>query len=527
MQTPKASLIEQLDKATTAVAFGVTALFFLWGLTAGESLGEVMKTALELMTHTFGWVLLLMGVILTGLALWLALGPYSHVKIGPDDAKPEFSTGAWFAMLFATAYGVGLTYWGPAEPLSFYVTPPIGLKPQTTAAAEVGLAWAFAHWGLVPWAIFLCYTVAIGHFVYRKGRPLRFSSALPDSLRLAAGGLPAKVIDGLMVSAMVLSVMTGIGFGVKQLAAGLAGQFNLEISVTMYLVIAVIWIGLYGFSAVSGIYRGMKALSSLNLYLAALLMIFVLLVGPTSFIGNIFTTSLGEYLDRFFKISLWTDPIDQGGFPQNWTIFYWAWWTACIPAISAFATRISYGRTIRELVLAFMVLATLSTWIWFATFGGTALWMEIKGGVDMVGAMRNGGTDVVAYKLLNNLPLSGLTIPLFIVLVVIFLATTADSISYNCATVCTSDKGDIQNPSKLMRAVWAAVMGLGAMILIVHGDGISAIQMAAVAACSFCVVIYMTTMWHLITDLRQNENTRAASMSRQLDGCRNLRDNQQ
>jgi len=350
--------------------------------------------------------------------------------------------------------------------------------------------------------------VAIGYFVYRKGRPLRYSSALPDSIRLAHNGLIAQIIDGLMVAAMILSCMTAIGFGVKQLAAGLANQFNLEVSVTMYMIIAVIWIALYGFSAISGIYKGIKLLSSINMYLAFILLGFVLFFGPTAFIGNIFTTAMGEYLDRFFKMSLWTDAIDQGGFPQGWTIFYWAWWTACIPSIAAFCTRVSYGRTFRELVMAFMVLATISTWIWFAAFGGTAIWMETKGGFDMVGPLKEGGADVVVYSLFNNLPLSGLTIPLFIVLVVIFLATTADAISYNCATLCTGPKGNVQNPSKILRGLWAIILGAGAVTLIIQGEGISAIQMSSVAACSYCVVFYMISMWYLVKDLRENENTR-------------------
>ncbi|MDR2386159.1 MAG: BCCT family transporter [Deltaproteobacteria bacterium] len=504
----KSGIFDRLDKLTTIVAFGVTGLFFLWGLSFGESLGSLMQGTLNLMTHSFGWVLLFFGIALTGMSIWLAFGPYSHIKIGPDDSKPEFSTFSWFAMLFAAAYGVGLTYWGAAEPLSFYVSPPIGLPPESTSSAEMGMAWAFSHWGIVPWAIFLCYTVAIGYFVYRKGRPLRYSSALPDSLRLAWGGKVAKIVDGLMVAAMVLSVMTAIGFGVKQLAAGLGNQFGVQVSVALYLIIALVWILIYSWSAVSGIYKGIRVLSGLNIHLAIILLIFVFIFGPTTFITNIFTSSMGDYLDRFFKMSLWTDPIEQGGFPQGWTIFYWAWWTACIPAISAFATRVSYGRTFRELVMAFMILATISTWLWFGTFGGTALWMEIKGGVDIVAAMKAGGTDVVVYKLLNNLPLAFLTIPLFIILVVIFLSTTADSISYNCATICTGEKGDSQNPSKPLRAVWAVILGSGAITLIIQGEGISAIQMSSVAASSYCVIIYVIAMWYLVDDLKKNEKTR-------------------
>jgi choline/carnitine/betaine transport len=511
MQDKKTTFVERLDKSTTIVAFGVTFLFFIWGISFGDSLGVLMQSTMKLLTHSFGWILLFLGVILTGMALWLAFGPYSHIKIGPDDSKPEFSTFSWFAMLFAAAYGVGLTYWGPAEPLTFYVSPPIGLEPQTTAAAEMGLAWAFSHWGIVPWAFFLGYSVAIGYFVYRKGRPLRYSSALPDCLRLAWNGMFAKIVDGFMIAAMILSCMTAIGFGVRQLAAGLSNQFGIEVNVTLFIIIAFLWACIYAWSAVSGIYKGIKVLSDINIYLAVGLLMFVFIAGPSGFITNIFTSSMGDYLDRFFKMSLWTDAIDQGGFPQGWTIFYWAWWIACIPSIAAFATRVSYGRTFREMVLAFMVLATISTWIWFATFGGTTLWMQIKGGFDMVGNMAANGTDAVVYSMLHNLPLAGLTIPLFIALVIIFLATTADSISYNCATLCTGEKGDIQNPSKVLRATWATIMGMGSIFLVVEGEGISAIQMSSVAAASYCAVILCITMWYLVSDLRKNENTRFIS----------------
>ena len=502
------SWTQRLDLAILGISLSLLLSFFLWGQFSGESMGSVMKSTLQVLTHQFGWLYLLFGLFLVFFSLWMALGPYAHVKLGADDSKPEFSNFSWFCMLFACGYGVGLVFWGAAEPLYFLSSPPLHLDANSRSAAEIGLAWSFFHWGWTPWAMYLCLTIPVGYFAYRRNMPLRFSSALKPVLKEGTSGLPGRVVDAVLIFALVLGVTTSIGLGVKQFASGLSSQFGFPEGTFVYVAIGVVWCFIFGISAISGIDKGIKLLSGINIPLAMGLMIFVFIVGPSTFILDITCSAFGDYVDNFFKMSTWTDAVDQGGFPQGWTIFYWAWWFACAPTMAIFTSRISKGRTIKEIVIAHMMLAPIATWLWFGTFGGTALWMELKGKLGLVAQMKENGSGSVIYTLLENLPLSGLTSCLFMILIVVFLATSADSISYICSQLCTKKEADTDNPPKPIRALWAVVLGGGAMTLVIFGEGISGLQLSSVIASIVVVFMTMIAIYAMLKDMKEKETRR-------------------
>jgi choline/carnitine/betaine transport len=484
---------KRVDKMIFTISFSVIMLFFLWAIFAGKNMGEVMTVLFKITTNQFGGLYLIIGFALVVFAVWLIFGPYGNVKLGKDDDKPEYSFFSWFAMLFACGYGIGLVFWGAAEPLSFYQSPPLGIEGGTPQAAEIALAYAFFHWGWTPWAMYTAITIPVAYFMFRKGMAPRFSSALQPLIGDHYEGTFGKILDSILIFGTIGGLATSLGLGIKTLASGLNNVFGVETTMFVYLMIALVWVAIFSTSAVTGIDRGIKVLSDINIPLAIILMVFMYLVGDLAFTFNLGVNAFGDYVDKFLKISFWTDPVAGGGFPQGWTIFYWAWWFACAPATGFFIAKISKGRTIRQVVAAHMGLAPVATWLWFTAFGGNALFFETKANMGLVSLMNEKGTESVIFNMLDKLPLSGITSLGFLVLVILFLSTTADSFSYVCAQVTTKKEHDPQNPPKVIRAVWAISIGLAAIILIIFGDGITGLQLSSIVS-SFLIMFVMLGM---------------------------------
>ena len=497
----------RVDTLIFGASFGVILSFFIWAQ-SGSNMGEVMKQLLGIITGQFGWLYLCLGFGCVLFACWLGFGPYGNIKLGHDDDKPEFSDFSWFAMLFACGYGVGLVYWGAAEPLYFYSSPPLGVAANTTKAAEIALSYSYFHWGWTPWAMYLTITIPVGYFTYRKGMSPRFSSSLAPIIGRHHRGPLGKLIDSALVIGLVGGITTSIGLGIIQLVSGMEGVFGISSEGKMiYVAIGVVWCAIFTASAVSGVDKGIKWLSSVNIPLAICLMIFVFFATDTRFNLDLGVNAFGDYLTNFFKMSFWTDPIDRGGFPQSWTIFYWAWWFACAPILGIFTARISRGRTIRQVVAAHMIFAPIATWMWFMTFGGSALNYEIKAKAGLVALMGEKGTDAVIYALIDKLPLSGLVATLFMVLIIVFLSTSADSAAFVCAQVSTRDDQDPQNPPKGIRAVWAILMGMLSMVLVIVGKGITGLQLSSIAASFFVVFVMAGMAFSLVKALRSEPGT--------------------
>ena len=496
---------KRVDKLIFGVAFSVILAFFVWAQ-SGENMGVVMKQALSFLTHQFGWFYLLMGFGCVLFACWLGFGPYGNIRLGDDTDTPEFSDFSWFAMLFACGYGVGLVYWGAAEPLYFFSSPPLGIAAKTSRAAEIALSYSYFHWGWTPWAMYLTITVPVGYFTYRKKMSPRFSSSLKPLIGDHHKGTLGKLIDSVLIIGLVGGITTSIGLGVMQLVSGMEGVFGIASdSKMLFIAIGIAWCALFTASAVSGVDKGIKWLSSINIPLAIFLMIFVFFATETRFNIELGMNAFGDYLTNFFKMSFWTDPVDQGGFPQSWTIFYWAWWFACAPILGIFTARISRGRTIRQVVVAHMVFAPIATWLWFMTFGGSALFYEIKAKAGLLDLMSAQGTNSVIYALIDKLPMSGFIALLFMVLIIIFLSTSADSAAFVCAQVSTKDDQDPQNPPKGIRAAWAILMGLLSMVLVLVGKGISGLQLSSIVTSFFVVLVMIGMAFSLVKALKSEK----------------------
>lgn len=452
---------------------------------APRSFEAMSNMALAGIIQHAGWLYLLI-VFLTLVFLgYLAFGPTARLRIGGRDAEPEFSNSAWLSMLFAAGMGIGLVFWGAAEPISHLATPPEGLPPNTPLAARAAMRYTFFHWGLHPWAIYGLMGLAIAWFQYnRNGRGL-ISDLLQPLIGERHLGWIGKLVNIVAVVATAIGVATTLGFGTMQISAGMVRVFGMPAGLGTQLTVIAICFVLYMASSASGIDRGIKWLSGFNLALAGILLLAVALLGPTSFIFDTFTTSLGSYLDHLVEMSLRMSPFSANTWVADWTIFYWAWWISWSPFVGSFIARVSYGRTVREFVLGVVVVPSLLGFVWFATFGGTALWAQIFGGVDMTGALAV-GHETVLFRMYDVLPLSTLLSGLSILLLVIFFVTSADS-AVLVLGLMSSESAD--DPPLARKFAWGIAIALIAAAMLIAG-GLDALQtLITVAALPFALLM--------------------------------------
>ncbi|MEN1942170.1 BCCT family transporter [Luteimonas sp. MJ174] len=462
----------------------VVALAVIAGMAPGP-FGTLTSAALAAVITHAGWLYLLI-VFLTLLFLaYLAFGPFARLRIGGRDAEPEFSSLAWLSMLFAAGMGIGLVFWGAAEPVSHLVNPPEGLPPGSPQAARAAMRYTFFHWGLHPWAIYALMGLAIAWFQYNRGGRGLISDLLQPLIGDRHLGWIGTLVNIVAVVGTATGVDTTLGFGTMQISAGMARVFGLPTGLGMQLAVIGACFVLYMASSASGVDRGIKWLSTFNLILAGVLLLAVALLGPTGFIFEIFTTSLGSYFDHLIEMSLRMAPFSESTWVADWTIFYWAWWISWSPFVGSFIARVSYGRSVREFVLGVVAVPSLLGFAWFATFGGAALWGEMLGGGDMAGALAQ-GYETVLFSMYASLPFAQLLSGVTILLLVIFFITSADSAVLVLGLMSGETAGD---PPLSRKFAWGIAIALIAAAMLMAG-GLEALQtLITVAALPFALLM--------------------------------------
>lgn len=452
---------------------------------APQKFNALMQAVLAQLVHGTGWLYLLVVFLALLLLLYLAFGRLGALRIGGEDAEPEFSRGSWLAMLFSAGMGIGLVFWGAAEPISHYGTPPEGLEPQSAAAARAAMRYAFFHWGLHPWAVYALTGLAMAWFQYNRSGKGLVSDMLEPIIGARHSGVLGHVVNIAAVVATAIGVATTLGFGTIQIAAGLTRVLGLANGVPLQLAIIGVAFVLYMISSTSGVERGIKWLSSANLALAGLLMLALLLLGPTGFILDTFTTTLGSYINQLTTMSLRLSPFSSGTWAFDWTVFYWAWWIAWAPFVGAFIARVSRGRTVREFVVGVVLAPSLLGFVWFSVFGGAALQAQIFGGVDLLGALGR-GYETVLFVLFDSLPGATLLAVVALVLLAIFFVTSADSAVLVLASMSTDEAGD---PPPVRRVVWGVAVALIAAAMLLAG-GLDALQaLITIVALPFALLL--------------------------------------
>ncbi|WP_285757011.1 BCCT family transporter [Nocardiopsis ansamitocini] len=468
------------------ISIAVAVVFVAWAALFTENLNRVTATSLNWVTASFGWGYLFATLGILVFLVFLAFSPVGRTRLGKDTDRPEFSNLTWFAMLLGAVMGIGLVSYGVAEPISHLAVPPHGLaEPNTPEAAVRALQYSYFDWGLHAWAVFAVFGLAIAYSTYRKGRRPLVSQLFTPFLGDRVNGPIGKAIDVLSVFATLFGTATSLGLGALQISNGMGRLFTIPVnSVFQVLVIAVIT-AIFTMSAVTGINKGIKMLSYVSGAMAIGMFVFVLAVGPTVFLANLYIESLGLWASDFFRMSLQGAAFGDLEWMQGWTYFMLAWWVSWGAFVGIFLARISRGRTIRGFIGGVLTVPSIAFFTWFAVFGGTAIHVDLFQGGD-IAEQTAADFGNAFFATLDHLPLSTVTSVVAVLLAVIFFVTSADSNTYVLGTL--TSHGSL-NPSRPVLVLWGVLTGLTAMVLMLAG-GLGALQNTViVTSLPFLVII--------------------------------------
>ncbi|AKE41823.1 choline/carnitine/betaine transport [Corynebacterium kutscheri] len=481
-----------------AIVLGVV----IWGLLAGDSFSTFASTGLSWVVTNLGWAFILFSSVFLFFAIALAVSNFGTIKLGRTDEAPEFSTVSWIAMMFAAGMGIGLMFYGVAEPLNHYLN---GVPGHDANNVGQAMSATLLHWTLHPWAIYGIFGLAIAYSTFRLGRRQLLSSAFTPLLgERGAKGWPGRIIDILAIVATIFGTACSLGVGATQISAGLTAAGIVE-NPAMGTIIAIVAVLTLAFllSAMSGVGKGIQYVSNANMILAAILAIFVFIVGPTVSILNFIPGSIGAYLSNFFEMIGRTAESANGSagdFLSSWTIFYWAWWISWSPFVGMFLARISRGRTIREFLFGVILVPSVVSVVWFAIFGGTAIHLEQKGR----SIYGDGSAANQLFALLHEFPGGQVMGVVAVILLGTFFVTSADSAS---TVMGSMSQGGQTDANKYVSAMWGALVAvIGVVMLVSGGDNVlSNLQnITIVAATPFLLVIFLL-MFAILQDLRNDE----------------------
>jgi choline/glycine/proline betaine transport protein len=453
-------------------------LFIAMTLIFNNQTQQVFNTVQSFIANTSGWFLILAANIYLGVVIILAFSKYGKIRLGGPNAKPEFSTFAWFAMLMSAGMGIGLMFWSVAEPV-FHMESPApffnNINPSTPTAARDAMAITFFHWGLHAWGIYALVGLSLAFFAFNRGLPLTIRSVFYPILGERIYGWPGNAIDILSVLATLFGLATSLGLGARQVSTGLNFLFNSPDTVWFQVVLIAIITSFATMSVVAGLDNGVRFLSEINIYIAAAFMGFILLVGPTLFIIGSFVENLGYYVSILPSLSFWTETFDGTKWQNSWTVFYWGWWISWSPFVGMFIARVSKGRTVKEFVLGVLFIPSLLSFVWMSVFGGSALNLVLQGIGNLPEAV-NENVSTALFVMLEQFPLTEVSSLIGVILVVTFFVTSSDSGSLVVDHLVSG--GKLESPVT-QRVFWAVTEGVVAAVLLL-GGGLKALQTAAI-----------------------------------------------
>lgn len=460
--------------------------------------GELFSQVLAFTTETFGWFYMLAVAIFLMSIIALAFSPYGSIKLGPDHAEAEYKFLEWFAMLFSAGYGIALLFYGVAEPVLHFASPPLS-TPQTIAAAKEAMQIAYFHWGFHIWAIYGVVGLSLAYFSFRHGLPLSVRSTLYPLIGDRIHGPIGHTVDVFAIVGTMFGIATSLGLSVAQINAGLNYLLPemVPVSITVQVIIIILVTAAALVSVLAGMDKGVKRLSILNMVLATALMLFVFIVGPSIFILNAFMENTGSYLGNIVERTFSLQAYRSSDWIGSWTLFIFAWTIAWAPFVGLFIAKISRGRTIREFVLGVMLVPTLFTFFWFSVFGDTALHMiMVDGYTSLINEVQN-NQAIALFKLLEQLPFTQIVSSLTVLLIITFFVTSSDSGSLVIDALAAGGRTDTP---WWQRTFWVVTEGAVAAALLIAG-GLEALQTAAiVSALPFAIIILISTfgMWRAL-----------------------------
>ncbi|MCY1157949.1 MAG: choline transporter [Citricoccus sp.] len=512
-----------LDKVTFGITGAIAIAFVIWGFVGRDSLSETSTGALNWVMEYTGWLFMFLASLFVVFVLWLALGKFGDIPLGKDGEKPEFRTVSWIAMMFAAGMGIGLMFYGVAEPLYHYISPPPGtVDGRTPEAIQTAMATSIFHWTLHPWAMYAVVGIAMAYGAYRLGRRQLISVAFTSlfGVRRVEGPL-GKFINILAIFATLFGTAASLGLGALQIGSGMTsnGWFG-DIGTPVLVVIVAVLTLCFVASAVSGISRGIQWLSNINMVLAVVLALIVFVAGPTLFILNLVPSAIGDYARDLAEMSSRTEAVGDESLRSwmtSWTIFYWAWWISWTPFVGLFIARISRGRTIRQFVTGVLLVPSIVSVIWFAVFGGAAFHVQQEadredapGLVTMVDGTPSVNFDGALFDLVKNLGMpdwaTTAVIALAMVLVAIFFITGADAASIVMGSLSSNGA---EHPRRGVVIFWGCLTGAVAAVMLLAGgdepsEALAGLQRITIVAALPFVIVMLLLCFALTKDLRRD-----------------------
>ncbi|EOD79704.1 High-affinity choline uptake protein BetT [Grimontia indica] len=471
-------------------------LFVLYTVLVPEQASALYKYCKDYIATNFSWYYVGLMSVFLFIAFYLIVSRYGGIKLGKDDEEPEFGFFSWFSMLFGAGIGIGILFWSIAEPMYHFQSNPFVNEGQAQSilAGQVAMRIAIFHWGLHGWGLFAICGLSLAYFSYRKGLPLSIRSGLYPLLGDRIYGPLGHAADLLAVFGTVFGIATSLGLGAQQMNAGLNYLLGVEISTSVQIVLIIAISALATISVLTGVNKGIRILSELNMQLTVVMLAFFIVLGPTAYVIGSFFTNLGDYMLNVVKLGLWVDPNPENTWQSAWTIFYWGWWIAWAPFCGIFIARISRGRTIREFTLGVLLAPTLLATFWITIFGNTAMYIELFGSGGVVEAV-NEDLTLALFKTIELMDvgtiLTTIGAAICTVMLVTYFVTSADSATL---VICTLISMGDEHPPSRYRIFWGISIGLVAAVLLLAG-GLGALQTASIiAALPYSIVVIATTV---------------------------------
>jgi len=489
-----------MEPAVFIPAAAVIVLFVTIGSLFSEQTGEAFGALQSWITATFGWFYLLSASLLLVAVLYLCFSATGRIRLGGTDARPEFPMVTWFTMMLSAGMGIGIVFFGIAEPIQHFAEPPGGQDAASTRAAAIeSMRYTYFHWGLHPWAIYSAIALPLAYFHFRLKLPMAPRSMLYPLIGDRIYGPIGHAVDVLCTVGTLFGVATSLGLGAAQINAGLTRIAGVGQSTSAQIVLVVSITALATLSVVTGIHKGIRRFSEFNLALLVVLLVFMLIAGPTVFTLDLFVSGLGSYIQHLPETSLRIIPGgDEREWQSRWTLFYWSWWISWSPFVGVFTARISKGRTVREFVLAAMIVPTLLGFLWFAVVGGTGIESTLSGQTPDLPQRAAENEALSLYMLLDTLPWGGITAVVATLLIVVFFVTSSDSGSLVDDMVTS---GGDPNPPRVQRVFWAVSEGAVAITLLLAG-GLAALRTASLTTGLPIAALLVVGIWGLVRALR-------------------------
>ncbi len=492
---------QQIDRVSFGACVSIIVLSCIPLIMFPDSGGTFLANLYNRIASELGFLYLLAGLAALGFLAWLAFGRYGKVLLGQHGEKPDFGDLSWAAMLFCAGIGAGLMAWAPIEWGYYYDAPPFGVTARSVEAAEWASTYGIFHWGFSAWAFYCLPTIAIAYPYYvKRTQGLRFSNSCYYWLGGQEDTRRGRLIDLLFMIGLLGGAGSSLGFSTPMISRLIARLTGLEAGFSLEFGVVVVSVIFFAVSVWLGLKKGIKRLSELNLWLAMLLLLFVLMVGPTVFLLKTSLNSVGLMLDNLLRMSSWTDAFTDSGFVESWTVFYWAWWIAYGPFVGLFVTRISRGRTIRQVILGMLGYGTLGCALFYMIIGNYGMHLELTGAVAVTQTLSDQGAPAAIVAILDQLPLATLAIVVFTLVALVFSVTTYDSASYILASSATRRLAPGQDPERWHRVFWAIALAALPLTLMFVG-GLKVVQTATLVVSLPLLFVGVMMSWSLARQL--------------------------